>query len=414
MRTKALSLLLAAAFVALASCASNRQTGSSSQSSQAPPAPPPPPPSAPKPAPPPMTAGQGAPPPQFPASKSSGGRGETAAPSKPIPSALPPGIKGYRDVYFATDRQATGTGIFANAESRPAALRYGLITISIPQSHQRGQLERPWKIWTFELPESPSRHLVISSRRVLDIDSFFANINQDIDSAPERSAFVLVHGFNVTFDDAALRTGQLAFDLQFRGPAILYSWPSAGTTSGYVHDLDMTDWTAPHLETFLRDLRARTGVRTVHLVAHSMGSRAVGMALDRIARGAGSPVRFQELILAAPDVNSQVLEQLSSSLKSGSDRVTMYASDKDRALGASMVLRQRGYRAGGDPGKLPPLPGFDIVDASRAKSSLLNHSYFAEDSRLLKDIADLIKQRSGPGDRAATLERIGEIWRLRR
>ena len=380
-----------------------------------PPAPPPPPP--------PPGVGQGAPPPTissppqqppppfFPGAR---GGGQSAKPAPEKAAALPPGIKGYRDVYFATDRQSTGRGVFANSASAQGALQYGLVTVSIPQSHQKGELERPWKVWSFELPESPTSHIVISARRVLDINTFFGNINQDIDTSPEKSAFVLVHGFNVIFDDAVLRTGQLAFDLGFKGPAILYSWPSAGTTSGYVSDIDMTDWTSPHLESFLRDLRARTGARTVHLVAHSMGSRALTQALDRLARGATATPRFQELILAAPDINTQVLQELAASLKSESDRITMYTSDKDRALGASVALRQGGQRAGGDPSKLPPLPGFDIVDASRAKASLLNHSYFAEDGRLLKDIAELIKLRAAPDRRATTLERSGAIWQLRR
>ena len=44
-----------------------------------------------------------------------------------------------------------------------------------------------------------------------------------IDDSPEKSAFVFVHSFNVNFDEAVLRAGQLAWDLHFRGPAVAYS-----------------------------------------------------------------------------------------------------------------------------------------------------------------------------------------------
>jgi esterase/lipase superfamily enzyme len=41
--------------------------------------------------------------------------------------------------------------------------------------------------------------------------------------------FYNVHGYNVSFDDAALRTAQLAYDLTFDCPAAFFSWPSKGT-----------------------------------------------------------------------------------------------------------------------------------------------------------------------------------------
>ena len=37
---------------------------------------------------------------------------------------------------------------------------------------------------------------------------------------------VFVHGYNVDFDNAVRRAGQLAYDLNFDGPTFLFSWPS--------------------------------------------------------------------------------------------------------------------------------------------------------------------------------------------
>ena len=52
----------------------------------------------------------------------------------------------------------------------------------------------------------------------------------------KKTLLLFVHGFNVKFANAALRTAQLAHDLKFPGVAMFYSWPSQGDTSAYLHD----------------------------------------------------------------------------------------------------------------------------------------------------------------------------------
>jgi esterase/lipase superfamily enzyme len=176
----------------------------------------------------------------------------------------------------------------------------------------------------------------------------------------------------------------------------------------------MADWTAPHLAAFLHELRKQTSTRTIHLVAHSMGSRVLSMALDRLALAdAAAANHFQEVVLAAPDINNRILTQLSTAIKSEADRVTIYASNRDRALQASAFLRRSQGRAGSDASAIKPAQGYDIIDATRAKSSLLGHSYFAEDTVLLNDLALLLKQRLGPDQRSITLEQAGSIWVFR-
>ncbi len=58
-------------------------------------------------------------------------------------------------------------------------------------------------------------------------DALIERLRMAIDQAADRSAFVFVHGHNVSFDNALLRAGQLAFDLKFKGPAVVYSWPGS-------------------------------------------------------------------------------------------------------------------------------------------------------------------------------------------
>jgi esterase/lipase superfamily enzyme len=321
-------------------------------------------------------------------------------------------VKGYREVFYATDRKPLENQRYSGEASESEELQFGKAVVSIPKSHKHGELERPWSIFSVSLPENARDHIVIAGSSVLSDGDFYTQINRAIDSAPDRSAFVFVHGFNVSFDDAILRTGQLAWDLKFRGPALAYSWPSLSSTSQYVSDLEMADWTAPHLAAFLHTLRLRTGVRRVHLVAHSMGTRAMLMALDRLANGKLPTPKFQELILAAPDINRLVFNQLSQAVRDQSDRTTIYASQRDWALALSAWIRNGKARTGSVASALPNV-GFDIIDATKARGSLLGHSYFAEDPELLEDISLLLRLGLKPVDRSITLEEDPPIWVFR-
>lgn len=325
---------------------------------------------------------------------------------------LPAGIKGIREVYFVTDREPAGSAAFGDEASKDEQMTYGRTVVSIPDNHEIGELERPWQLWSISLPEVDTKHIVIADRQRVSADQFHENLRAAIDDAPERSAFVFVHGYNVSFDEAVLRTGQLSWDLKFRGPAITYSWPSAGHTAKYLSDVEMAEWTAPHLEAFLRNLRSATGARKVHLVAHSMGGRVLTRALERITHSKGDrPLpRFQEVVLAAPDINAAVFAQLAPALEEGSDRVTIYSSSGDLALRISAAIRGEGVRVGGTPAASNVFRGFDVIDATHIKASLLGHTYFAESSQLLNDLALLIKQGLGPDERSVTLERSGVIW----
>ena len=66
-----------------------------------------------------------------------------------------------------------------------------------------------------------------------------------------------------------------------RAAAILYSWPSQGKLGlvAYNKDGRNAELSAPHFKAFLSRLTARTGVQTVHVIAHSMGNRVVLKAL---------------------------------------------------------------------------------------------------------------------------------------
>jgi esterase/lipase superfamily enzyme len=322
---------------------------------------------------------------------------------------LPPGVKGYSDVYYATDRARISEGVFGNTSASDQKTTYGRAIVSIPSSHSEGVVERPWSVFTVQLRgEDSSRDMIIASRAVFDADSFFRQVNTAIDGSPSKEAFVFVHGFNVKFDEAILRVGQLEWDLHFQGPAILFSWPSYGSTGEYVNDFEMAEWSAPHLRNFLLRLRRETRAQVVHLIAHSMGARLLSLAIDRLTeQTAGQPAIFQQIVLAAPDISVPLFQQLVPALRSSSQHITIYSSERDKALGFSSFIRGGAPRVGK---QITAIAGVDVIDASAVKASLLDHSYFAENPVILEDLKELLIAQLAAAKRFTTLKKKGDIW----
>ena len=154
----------------------------------------------------------------------------------------------------------------------------GTCSVSIPKDHQVGRLEAP-SILRFEFRPNPDRHVVLLDVRSQDADEFYRDLRACVGRSPRKEAFVFVHGYNVAFDDAVRRTAQIAYDLKFEGAPIFYSWPSQGQACR-VHrrrDERRMDRAAP--EAIPHRLAEQSGAEQVHLIAHSMGNRALTTAL---------------------------------------------------------------------------------------------------------------------------------------
>lgn len=264
-----------------------------------------------------------------------------------------------------------------------------------------GELEAP-SIWRLEFRGDPAKHVVLLTVEPHSPDRFFPALRAQVIKSVRKEAFVFIHGFNVTFEDAARRTAQMTYDLAFDGAPILYSWPSQGKPSplGYTTDETNAEWTVPNLKEFLIMVATQSGAQTVHLIAHSMGSRALTRALENlIAKDQGTTVsRFKEVILAAPDIDAEVFKnQIVPKLRRAEGRVTLYASSEDEALRLSKKVH--GYQRAGE---MPPpfvVPGVDTIDASSVDTSLVGHSYFAENRSVLSDIFYLLRDRKPPDKR---------------
>ena len=269
--------------------------------------------------------------------------------------------------------------------------------MTIPKSHRAGALEAP-SIWRLEFSANPAKHIVLRSVEPLAIDTFFSEMNARFDDPARNEAVVFVHGYNVTFENAAKRTAQLAYDIGFTGVPILYSWPSRGSTAGYISDTAVVRLSGRRLAGFLEDVAARSGATTVHLVAHSMGNRAMTDALEIFAlrNDDRETPTFGQIVFAAPDLDAGLFSAMVPTIRPVAERITLYGSEADWALVASRKLHGDAPRAGQGGDDALALADVDTIDMSQLGDDMLAHSYIANESSVLLDLVSLFWRNAEP------------------
>lgn len=311
-------------------------------------------------------------------------------------------------VFYGTDRKGDKTKPgerpgFRYGAGRAGKLALGSVVVSIPPTHKFGNVEEP-SLWRLEIRRDPDRHMVVSNVSLFSRAEFVKAVNASLERGGVKEAFVFVHGFNMTFEDAALRTAQMAFDMDFRGAPMFYSWPAAGNLAGYDHDQEVVATAVPRLKEFLSLVAEETQAEKVHLIAHSMGARALTAALVALREGApadAAPV-FDEILLAAPDMDVEQFRLIAAKVMGAGHGTTLYASANDQALRVARRLKQGIPRLGDTGSGIVVIPGMDTIDASLVDSSFIGHGYFAEARSVLNDIDRLLERQVPAADRGLT------------
>ena len=305
-------------------------------------------------------------------------------------------------VYFGTDRalRRSSDPKYRYSNER-GELTFGIAEVSIPARHKLGELEGPqW--WKARFRDDAGRHVLLLDASQREQRAFTTEVRAALSSADESDLLLFVHGYNTSFADAIRRTAQISYDLKFPGHALLYSWPSAEAPMAYAADEATVEHSIPNFERFLRLVLTRIGARQLHVIAHSMGARALARLLKDFEWStlpSGSATLCQ-IVFAAPDIDAGTFRGLASNFRADGDRCTLYASRGDFPLRLSRILHR--YPRAGDTGKgLLIVRGVDTVDASQADSSLfgLGHSYFAAKRPILSDMHNLIIKNEPPNRR---------------
>jgi esterase/lipase superfamily enzyme len=306
-------------------------------------------------------------------------------------------------VFYGTDRAHGGgdapKNYYTGSRGSPT---FGVALASVPRRGRKvGELTGPtW--WRLEFKPNPTKHVILIDVQSLGRDTFVNELHDSLALADSRDALIFVHGYNVSFEDAARRAAQISVDLKFPGRTLMYSWASAADPKSYTVDEDTIDWSRKYFAEFLHLALTEIGARDVHVIAHSMGNRALMDTLERLNLSKLPPgaATLCQVIFAAPDIGRDKFVQLAKAFSTRAQRCTLYASSRDVALKASRAVH--GYPRAGEAGtSLVVVDGVDTIDASQVDTSLmgLRHSYFGSKRSILGDMFDLIALRLGPDDR---------------
>ena len=85
---------------------------------------------------------------------------------------------------------------------------------------------------------------------------------------------ILVRGYNVSFQEAALQAAQSGFDPSVKGAMAFFSSPSEGATRAYSAGEATIEASEGVIADLMSDFAERSGATAVHIVAHSMGIAA--------------------------------------------------------------------------------------------------------------------------------------------
>jgi esterase/lipase superfamily enzyme len=324
--------------------------------------------------------------------------GLPSLPRARLPEPPSPGQKdgGVQRVWYGTNRAPVleHTEIADYGADRNDRVHVGWCDVRIPAGHRIGSVGSHW---LRRLLRRQDDRLELATLMPLAPGRFWSGLGARLAAIPEaeRNAVIFVHGYNVTFREGVIRAAQIGFDLGI--PCMgLFSWPSKGALFDYTADAAAVEASEYHLYRFLIDFAARAHGGRVHVIAHSMGNRALLRAVQA-AVAAAEPLRVGHFVLAAPDVDREVFLRLAANYTACGNRTTIYVSNRDRALALSGAIH-RFARAGLWP-PLTVIPGADTVHAADVDLSLLGHGFVAETREVLNDIHSLIVNDAPPDRR---------------
>jgi esterase/lipase superfamily enzyme len=328
-------------------------------------------------------------------------------------------------VYYATDRKplAKAAGDPENffGGERGNNISYGAVNVTLPKNHAIGQLESP-SMWLLEFKADPEKHVTLQGMQALNSDAWRAEIAKRATHLGNPGILVFVHGYKNSFADAALRAGQLAYDLKFGGTTVIFSWPSRNEVHGYMADEDAADWATGDMKTVLASLATLAPDTKIYVVAHSMGNRVFARGFQAmLSENPKLQTPFKEVVMAAPDIDADVFKRnIAPVILNKGTRFTLYASSKDEALMMSRELHG-GYRRLGESGEnILVMSGMDTVDASTVDTGLIGHSYYGDIGTVISDMKYVIRQSLPPETRAdktvlepVNVASVGQYWRFR-
>ncbi|MFD4421437.1 alpha/beta hydrolase [Agromyces sp. NPDC058484] len=347
-------------------------------------------------------------------------------------------------VWYATDRRhlpweapRRRYGADMSIVDDRTVMNYGTVDVSIPKTHEIGRLESP-KWYLLEWRADPEWHIVVQGVTELDEQAWLSSIRNRVAGPVDdgdlpatdtsRDILIFIHGYRTSWAESVRRAAQFAYDLNFQGLPMLYSWPSRGDLLSYTADESASAWSAPHFTAVLKRVLAEGGARRVHLVAHSMGNRVSTEALKVLAlEKPDYPTPVREVVFAAPDIDRHTFQEFVTAFNAAvadfeaprMPRLTLYACGVDSALDLSRRVHRLNRAGDSRRGIVVALP-MDTIEVARRvirreSRDSIGHSYFCSNSVVIADLVGVVLDGRTPTERVGLTPRTtrgGPYWRL--
>ena len=198
------------------------------------------------------------------------------------------------------------------------------------------------------------------------------------ESSNGRELLIYVHGFNQTFEAAALDAARLSDGIRFQGETLAFCWPSKAGLFDYVYDRESAMWSRDAFESVLDTAMMGTENARVHVVAHSMGTMLALESLRQLYARRGEYImeRAGAVVFASPDIDIDVFSSSIERIGPLATKITIITAANDRALALSRRLAGGVARVGAsEKARLEQL-GLRVIDASQQGWGLINHDLF--------------------------------------
>lgn len=305
-------------------------------------------------------------------------------------------------VWYGTDRTPIiKNGIlcgYTGDREQAEKVHHGICDVFVPKSHEFGTVGSSF---LKRLLKRSDDRLKINSIQATSEQQFWKDLQVALALIPEddRVSVIFIHGYKVSFKEAAIRTAQIGVDLKVSGAMAFFSWASKGSLKKYAVDEATIESSESNIARFIEDFATKSSSKKVHIIAHSMGNRGLLRAVQRLVGKVEkrSRVQFGQIILAAADLDVQVFKDLAKHYPEVSERTTLYVSSKDHAVALSGAIH--GYDRVGFTPPTTVVPGIDTVEVTNIDLSVLGHGYVGKAAPVLYDMADLMRNNAPPEER---------------
>jgi len=255
---------------------------------------------------------------------------------------------------------------------------------------------------SFHVP-TETREVTIASQT--DDERFWDGLTAAVEKSDSGTVVLFVHGYNYGFEKTCEMAAEMQRVLRGKAAVLMFSWPSNGLPTDYVSDQADVEWSVSFLADLLTQLGDRLGEANVQVLAHSLGSRGVLFALQRLRAERGKKPVIGPLVLIAPDFDSQTFVDMLPEISSMTAGITLYASGNDTPLKASRKLS--GYPRLGEAGEfLTVTAGMETIDVSPAgRYQIMGHEYFYFHPRVTADLVALLVEGKPAAKRSGLRKR---------